>query len=80
MVIVGADDSAFKLVVLPRIPKPIFGNAKSLVRLDLDAEEVSALAVETYLEERAARGDRAKFETALMKVADVEPPDEGDRL
>ena len=44
------------------------------------AEKVSALAAETYLEERAARGDRAKFETALMKVADVEPPDECDRL
>ncbi len=44
------------------------------------AEKVSALAAETYLEERAARGDRAKFEAALMKVADVEPPDERDRL
>jgi hypothetical protein len=32
-----------------------------------------------YLEERAKRGDRAKFEAALAKVADVEPG-EYDRL
>jgi hypothetical protein len=44
------------------------------------AEKVSALATESYLEERAARGDRAKFEAALSKVADIEPPDERDRL
>ncbi len=44
------------------------------------AEKVSALATESYLEERAARGNRAKFEEALTRVADVEPPDERDRL
>lgn len=44
------------------------------------AEKVSALATESYLEERAARGDRAKFEVAMARVADVEPPDERDRL
>lgn len=44
------------------------------------AEKVSALATESYLEERAARGDRANFEAALAKVADVEPPDERDRF
>jgi hypothetical protein len=44
------------------------------------AEKVSALKTERYLEERAARGDRAKFEAALAKVADEEPPDERDRL
>ncbi len=43
------------------------------------AEKVSALMTERYLAERAARGDRAKFEAALSKVADVEP-DEADRL
>lgn len=37
------------------------------------AEKISALATEDYLEERAARGQRAKFEQALAKVADVEP-------
>jgi hypothetical protein len=44
------------------------------------AEKVSALATESYLEERASRGNRAKFEAALAKVADIEPPDERDRL
>ena len=44
------------------------------------AEKVSALANEIYLEQRAARGDRAKFEAAMARVADVEPPDERDRL
>lgn len=44
------------------------------------AEKMSALATETYLEERAARGDRAKFLEAMSKVATVEPPDERDRF
>jgi len=44
------------------------------------AEKVSALRTESYLAERAARGDRTKFEAAMTKVADVEPPDERDRL
>ncbi len=43
------------------------------------AEKVSALMTEEYLGERAQRGDRAKFERALAKVADVEP-DAQDRL
>jgi hypothetical protein len=44
------------------------------------AEKVSALRTESYLAARAARGDRTKFEAAMAKVADVEPPDERDRL
>jgi hypothetical protein len=44
------------------------------------AEKVSALATETYLEERAQRGDKAKFLAAMAKVADEEPVDERDRL
>jgi hypothetical protein len=44
------------------------------------AEKVSALKTESYLQARAARGDRTRFEAALAKVADVEPPDERDRL
>jgi hypothetical protein len=32
-----------------------------------------ALATARYLQERAARGDRARFERALAHVADVEP-------
>jgi hypothetical protein len=39
---------------------------------------MSALMTVDYLQERAARGDRAKFERAMSKVADVEP-DEDDR-
>jgi post-segregation antitoxin (ccd killing protein) len=49
-----------------------------LVTLAL-AEKVSALATEDYLEERAKRGSKAKFDRAMAKVADVEP-EEYDRL
>mgnify|MGYP000979822987 FL=1 len=41
------------------------------------AEKMSALMTVEYLKERGARGDRAKHETVLAKVRDVEP-DEGD--
>lgn len=44
------------------------------------AEKAAAIATETYLEERARRGDRAKFLAAMAKVPDVEPPDERDRI
>ena len=44
------------------------------------AEKVSALATQSYLEERAKRGSKAKFLVAMSKVADVEPEDERDRL
>jgi hypothetical protein len=44
------------------------------------AEKVSALATESYLEERAKRGDKGKFLAAMSKVADIEPADERDRL
>jgi post-segregation antitoxin (ccd killing protein) len=37
------------------------------------AEKMSALMTVDYLEERAARGDRARFERAMGKVRDVEP-------
>ena len=42
------------------------------------AEKMSALMTVDYLEERAARGDRAKFERAMGKVRNIEP-DENDR-
>jgi hypothetical protein len=42
------------------------------------AEKMSALMTVDYLQERAARGDRGKFERAMAKVPDVEP-DEHDR-
>ena len=44
------------------------------------AEKVSAIATETYLEERARRGDKVKFLAAMAKVADVEPADGRDRI
>lgn len=43
------------------------------------AEKVSALLTEEYLGARARRGDKAKFERAMAKVADAEP-DEHDQL
>ncbi len=44
------------------------------------AEKASAIATEDYLEERARRGNKEKFLAAMAKVADIEPPDERDRL
>ncbi len=43
------------------------------------AEKLSALMTEEYLEKRASRGNREKFEHAMSKVPDVEPARE-DRL
>jgi hypothetical protein len=43
------------------------------------AEKISALLTEKYLEEKAAKGDRKKFEAALSKVKDEEP-EEKDRF
>jgi len=43
------------------------------------AEKLAALLTEEYLEERARRGSRKKFEAALKTVPDVEP-EEFDRL
>jgi predicted transcriptional regulator len=37
------------------------------------AEKISALTTEGYLQEQASRGDQAKYEAVLAKVADVEP-------
>lgn len=43
------------------------------------AEKLSALMTEEYLNERAKRGSRKKFEAALSRVPDVEPED-NDRI
>ena len=43
------------------------------------AEKMSALLTEEYLEQRAERGSREKYERALSQVPDVEP-DERDRI
>ena len=37
------------------------------------AEKLSALLAEEYLEDRAQRGSRKKFDRALKKIRDVEP-------
>jgi predicted transcriptional regulator len=72
-----------------RLPASLHGRLRDLARKESVsinqlatlalAEKVSALMTEEYLGERAERGDRAKFERALAKVADVEP-DVEDRL
>ncbi len=49
-----------------------------LVMLAL-AEKVSAIGTQDYLEKRAARANEAKFDAAMDKVADIDPPDY-DRL
>lgn len=43
------------------------------------AEKLSALLTQEYLEERACRGSRKKFDKALSRVRDVDP-DSGDEL
>jgi hypothetical protein len=43
------------------------------------AEKMSALLTEAYLEERAQRGSRERYQAALAEVPDVEP-EEYDRL
>lgn len=72
-----------------RIPDSLHTYAKALAKEDgisvnqlittALAEKMSALATETYLEERAKRGNREAFENALASVANVEPEAE-DRL
>ena len=66
-----------------RIPDSLHAYAKALAKEDgisvnqlittALAEKMSALATETYLEERAKRGDRKAFENALASVPDVDP-------
>jgi predicted DNA-binding ribbon-helix-helix protein len=43
------------------------------------AEKLSALTTVDYLEARAARGDRARFDRVLCKVRDV-PAEVNDRM
>ena len=43
------------------------------------AEKMAAFMTESYLQERAKRGSRAKYEAALAQVPDIEPEDY-DRL
>ncbi|MCL1475524.1 toxin-antitoxin system HicB family antitoxin [Argonema antarcticum] len=39
------------------------------------AEKISVLMNESYLQERANRGSREKYESVLAKVSDIEPED-----
>jgi hypothetical protein len=43
------------------------------------AEKLSALMTVEYLQERAGRGDRARFDAVLAKIADA-PADAADRF
>jgi hypothetical protein len=72
-----------------QLPASIHTRAKLLAKRDgvsLDqlitlalAEKMSALETEEYLQTRAARGSRAKFERALAKVP-ARKPLKGDEL
>jgi len=72
-----------------RLPDSLHETVRELVkkeRVSIDqfitlalAEKISVLMTEDYLEARAQRGGRATFESAMARVADVEP-DERDRL
>jgi hypothetical protein len=72
-----------------RLPDSLHETAKQLAKDDhisvnqfvtvAVAEKVSALLTEEYLEQRAQRGNRAKFEEILSRVPDVEP-EEYDRF
>ena len=72
-----------------RIPESLHRHAKDLARQEgvsmnqlittALAEKIAVIETETYLEERAKRGSRKKFDAALSKVSDVEPEDK-DRL
>ena len=70
-----------------RLPESLHKQARELARREgvsinqlvvtALAEKMSALMAEDYLERRAQRGDRARFEGALSKVRDREPePDD----
>jgi hypothetical protein len=70
-----------------RLPESLHKQVKELAREEgisinqfvatAVAEKMSALLTEEYLNKRARRGSRAKYDAALAEVADVEP-DEWD--
>ena len=61
-----------------KLPEKESVSINQLVTLAL-AEKISALLTEEYLETRAKRGSRKKFERAMAKVPKGEP-EEYDRL
>ena len=72
-----------------RLPESLHNSARELAKKEKIsinqlvtlalAEKVSAIGAQDYLEKRAKRASEAKFDAAMAKVADVEPPDY-DRL
>lgn len=72
-----------------RLPKSLFDRTKELAdkeNVSMDqlvtsaiAEKISAFMTKEYLEKRAKRGSRKKFDRALSKIMDVKP-DEQDQL
>lgn len=66
-----------------RLPESLHKNAKAYASLEgisvnqlistALAEKLSALATQDYLEQRAARGRRGAFDSALGQVPDAEP-------
>ena len=66
-----------------RLPDSIHGQLKTMAKKEgvsinqlittAVAEKMSALMTEDYLEARARRGSREKFEAVLAKVPDAEP-------
>ncbi|UCH94167.1 MAG: toxin-antitoxin system HicB family antitoxin [Candidatus Aminicenantes bacterium] len=72
-----------------KIPESIHKNLKELAKKDgvsIDqfittavSEKISAFMTKQYLEDRARRGSKNKFQDALSKVPDVEP-EEYDKL
>ncbi|HEX9732392.1 MAG TPA: toxin-antitoxin system HicB family antitoxin [Thermoanaerobaculia bacterium] len=67
-----------------KIPDPLYRHAEDLARREgVTMDEFIVRAVERlaehYMEERARRASRAKYDAALAQVRDVEP-EEYDRL
>ena len=44
------------------------------------AEKIAALDTDDLIRRRAARGDRAKFERVLSKVADIDDPNDEEKV
>ena len=66
-----------------QIPDSVYKNLQKLAQRDkvsveqmvatAISEKIAALMTESYLQERAKRGSREKYEAVLAKVPDVEP-------
>ncbi len=71
-----------------RLPKSLHKEAKAIAREEgisvnqliatALAEKMSALKTQAYLEQRAARGSRDKFDAAMSKVGNNHPLDPED--